>query len=138
MYDVDVLGLLTREVLRERLPELVAEACAWSVGLSDEPHLVRRHGRVVPGSPTLGVRAESGLPLGGEEDARLELGEVLHHAEAGHRRQHRAEGRQRLAVLGAQGVEQPSPPAVGERLEHVVETIIDRSNLGDHLVTCQA
>ena len=77
VYDVDLLGLLTREVLRERVPELVAEACAWSVGLSDEPHLVRRHGRVVPGSPTLGVRAEAGLPLGGEEDARLELGEVV-------------------------------------------------------------
>ena len=76
VYDVDVLGLLTREVLRERLPELVSEACAWSVGLSDEPHLVRRHGRVVPGRPTLGVRAETGLHLGGEEDARLELGEV--------------------------------------------------------------
>lgn len=77
MFDVDVLGLLTREVLRERVAELVAEACAWSVGLSDAPHLVRRHGRVVAGSPTLGVRAESGLPLGGEEDARLELGEVV-------------------------------------------------------------
>lgn len=76
MYDVDALGLLTREVLRERLPELVAEACAWSVGLSDQPHVVRRHGRIVPGSATLGVRAETGLPLGAEEDARLELGET--------------------------------------------------------------
>ena len=48
MFDVDWFGLLTREVLRERTPALVAEACAWTVGLSDTPHLLRRHGRVAP------------------------------------------------------------------------------------------
>ena len=76
MYDVDPVGLLAREVLRERLGVLVAEACAWAVGLSDAPHHVRRHGRVVPSGVTLGVRAAGGLSLGGEEDARLELGEA--------------------------------------------------------------
>jgi hypothetical protein len=76
VYDVDPVGLLAREVLRERLAVLVAEACAWSVGLSDVPHHLRRHGRVVPSGVTLGARAAGGLPLGGEEDARLELGEA--------------------------------------------------------------
>lgn len=76
MFDVDPLGLLTREVLRERAPELVAETCAWSVGLSDSPYYHRRHGRVAPGGVTLGVRAQSGQHLGGEEDARLEVGEA--------------------------------------------------------------
>lgn len=75
MYDVDELGLLAREVLREQVPALVAEACAWSVGLSDAPHLVRRGGRVVPSGVTLGVRAQADLPLGDEQDARLEVGE---------------------------------------------------------------
>jgi hypothetical protein len=55
---------------------LVAEACAWSVGLSDTPHHVRRHGRVVPSGVTLGVRAAHGQQLGGEEDARLELADA--------------------------------------------------------------
>ena len=35
MFDVDWFGLLTRDVLRELTPALVAEACAWAVGLSD-------------------------------------------------------------------------------------------------------
>jgi hypothetical protein len=74
VYDVDPVGLLAREVLREQLPALVAEACAWSVGLSDRPHLVRRHGRLVGTGVTLGVRAAGDLPLGAEEDERLELG----------------------------------------------------------------
>ena len=76
MYEVDAVGVLSREVLRERTAALVAEACAWSVGLSDRPHLVRRHGRVVPSGATLGVRAANGQPLSGEEDARLELGDT--------------------------------------------------------------
>ncbi|SDQ35918.1 hypothetical protein [Quadrisphaera sp. DSM 44207] len=76
MVDVDAVGLLTREVLRERTGDLVAEACAWSVGVSDQPHRVRRHGRVVDSGLTLGARAAAGLPLSGEEDARLELGDA--------------------------------------------------------------
>ena len=76
MYDVDDLGLLPREVLRERAPALIAEACAWSVGLSDAPWSERRGGRVVPGGLTLGLRAEAGLPLGEEQDGRLDLPEA--------------------------------------------------------------
>ena len=76
MYEVDPVSLLAREVLRERAAALVAEACAWSVGLSDAPYTVRRHGRVVPGGGTLGARLETGLPLGGEEDARLDLADA--------------------------------------------------------------
>jgi hypothetical protein len=76
VYDVDPVGLLAREALRDRLGSLVAEACAWSVGLSDLPHLHRRHGRVVPSGTTIGVRAAAGQQLSGEEDARLELGET--------------------------------------------------------------
>ncbi len=70
MFDVDPLVLLAREVLRERTALLVAEACAWSVGLSDRPHVVRRGGRLVRTGVTLGVRAETELPLGDEEDPR--------------------------------------------------------------------
>lgn len=76
MDDVETVSLLTREVLRERAAALVAEACAWSVGLSDTPHLVRRHGRVVGSGVTLGVRAAAGLPLASEEDGRLELADA--------------------------------------------------------------
>jgi hypothetical protein len=75
MFDVDGVDLLARELLRERAAVLVAEACAWSVGLSDAPHRVRRHARVVASGVTLGARAAAGLPLSGEEDRRLELGE---------------------------------------------------------------
>lgn len=76
MLDVDPVALLAREVLRERAPALVAEACAWSVGLSDRPHHERRHGRSVPSGVTLGARAVAGRQLGGEEDGRLELGDA--------------------------------------------------------------
>ena len=75
MFDVDAVGVLARELVRERVATLVAEACAWSVGLSDAPHLVRRHGRVVATGATLGGRAAAGLPLSGEEDRGLDLGE---------------------------------------------------------------
>jgi hypothetical protein len=77
VFEVDALGLLTREVLRERAADLVAESCAWAVGLSDRPWCVRRSGRVVAGGTTMGARAAGGQPLSGEEDARLELGEAL-------------------------------------------------------------
>jgi hypothetical protein len=76
VFDVDPLGLLTREVLRERAAALVAEVCAWSVGLSDQPHTLRHRGRLVHTGVTMGVRAASGLPLSGEEDGRLELGDA--------------------------------------------------------------
>lgn len=76
MFDVDAVALLTREVLRERTAALVAESCAWSVGLSDRPHHVRRHGRVVPTGLTLGMRAAAAQALSVEEDARLELGDA--------------------------------------------------------------
>lgn len=76
MYEVDAVALLAREVLRERTAALVAEACAWSVGLSDRPHVVRRHGRVVPSGLTLGMRADAGQALSGEEDVPLVLGEI--------------------------------------------------------------
>ena len=77
MYDVDLVALRTREVLRERTPALVAETCAWSVGLSDAPHHVRRHGRVVPSGLTLGMRAAAAQQLSVDEDLRLELGEPV-------------------------------------------------------------
>jgi hypothetical protein len=35
VFDVDWMSLLTREVLRERTAALIAETCAWAVGLSD-------------------------------------------------------------------------------------------------------
>lgn len=71
----DPLELLPSEVLRERLPALVAESCAWAVGLSDRPHHVRRHGRTVVSGVTLGDRAAGGRQLG-DDDGRLELGDA--------------------------------------------------------------
>jgi hypothetical protein len=76
MFDVDWLGLLSREVLRERAAELVAESCAWSVGISDQPHHLRTGGRVAATGPTVGERAATGLQLSGEEDGRLDLGDA--------------------------------------------------------------
>ena len=73
MFDVDPMTVLSREMLRERTPALIAEACAWSVGLSDQPHVSRRRGRLVSTGTTVGVRAANGQPLGGEEDGRIEL-----------------------------------------------------------------
>jgi hypothetical protein len=77
VFDADPVALLAREVLREGTAALVAETCAWSVGLSDAPHHVRRSGRIVPTGLTLGVRAEAGQPLGSEEDARLETADAV-------------------------------------------------------------
>jgi hypothetical protein len=76
MFDVDWMGLLTREVLRERAAELIAEACAWSVGMSDQPHHLRSGGRIMATGLTVGERAAHGLPLSGDEDGRLDLGDA--------------------------------------------------------------
>jgi hypothetical protein len=76
VFDVDWMGLLTREVLRERAEDLIAEACAWTVGMSDQPHHVRSGGRIVATGLTVGERALHGLPLSGEEDGRLDLGDA--------------------------------------------------------------
>ena len=71
----DPLALVPSDVLRERLPALVAEACAWAVGLSDRPHVVHRQGRDVASGTTLGDRAATGRPLG-DDSGRLELGDA--------------------------------------------------------------
>ena len=76
MFDVDWMGLLTREVLRERAAELIAEACAWAVGMSDQPHYQRTAGRIVATGTTVGERAAKDLLLGDEEDGRLDLGDA--------------------------------------------------------------
>jgi hypothetical protein len=75
-YDPDFMALLTRDLLRERAGALIAEACAWAVGLSDRPHHLRVRGRVVPTGLTIGARAATGQLLSGEEDGRLELGDA--------------------------------------------------------------
>ncbi len=77
MFDVDWMGLLAREVLRERTPALIAETCAWAVGLSDRPHLRRRAGLPQPTGPTLGERATGGSPLGSDDDGRFELADAV-------------------------------------------------------------
>lgn len=76
-YEADPLGLVMRATLLERLPALVAESCAWAVGLSDLPYVTRRDGRVAVTADTLGARAETGLPMTSDADARLELGEAV-------------------------------------------------------------
>jgi hypothetical protein len=76
VFDVDWMALLTREVLRERTPELIAEACAWAVGMSDQPHYLRTGGRIVATGLTVGERALTGLALSGDEDGRLDLGDA--------------------------------------------------------------
>ena len=76
VFDVDWMGMLTRQVLRDEVASLVAEACAWAVGLSDQPHHRRRSGSVVPSGLTIGERAANGQPLGEEADSRLELGDA--------------------------------------------------------------
>jgi hypothetical protein len=76
VFDVDWIGQLGREVLRERTGALIAEACAWAVGLSDQPHRHRRAGVVRPSGLTVGERAATGLPLADDEDGRLDLGDA--------------------------------------------------------------
>jgi hypothetical protein len=73
VFDVDWIGQLGREVLRERTGVLIAEACAWAVGLSDQPHRHRRAGVVRPSGLTIGERAAAGQPLADDEDGRLDL-----------------------------------------------------------------
>ena len=75
-FGPDLMALLTREVLRERAGALIAESCAWAVGLSDRPHHLRVRGRVVPTGLTIGARAATGQLLSGEEDGRLDLGDA--------------------------------------------------------------
>jgi len=70
------MALLTRDLLRERAAALIAESCAWAVGLSDQPHHLRVRGRVAPTGLTIGARAAAGQLLGGEEDGRLDLGDA--------------------------------------------------------------
>lgn len=74
MFDVQGFSLLARQLLRERASALIAEACAWTVGMSDRPYFVRKDFRLVDSGTTLGERAAGGLPLGSEESGRLELG----------------------------------------------------------------
>jgi hypothetical protein len=74
VYDVHGFSLLARQLLRERAGDLIAEACAWSVGMSDRQHYVRKDFRLVASGTTLGEGAAGGLPLGSEESGRLELG----------------------------------------------------------------
>jgi hypothetical protein len=76
VLDLDALGLMARELLRERAPDLIAETCAWSVGLSDRPHYELKDGRVGPSGLTMGTRAETGQPLGTEIAGRLDLGDA--------------------------------------------------------------
>jgi hypothetical protein len=76
VFEVDAVGLLAREVLRERTAALVAEACAWSVGLSDRPHYRRHDGRISGSGLTLGMRAEAEQLLGSEADARVDLADA--------------------------------------------------------------
>jgi hypothetical protein len=76
VFDVDWMGLLAREVLRERAAALIAEACAWAVGMSDRPHYRFGTAGVVPSGLTLGDRAGTDQLLGSEEDGRLDLGDA--------------------------------------------------------------
>ena len=76
MFDVDWMGLLTREVLRERTAALDRR----------DVRVGRRHvrpaalhgsgGRVVATGQTVGERAALGLPLSGDEDVRLDLADA--------------------------------------------------------------
>ncbi len=76
MFDVDWLGILTRDELRERTAELVAEACAWAVGLSDRSHHRHSAGRLAPSGTTIGQRAAAGLPLADDEHVALDLADA--------------------------------------------------------------
>jgi hypothetical protein len=76
VFDVDWMGRLTRDLLRERTAALIAEACAWAVGLSDRPHYRHAGAGVVPSGLTLGARAAAEQHLGSEEEGRLDLGDA--------------------------------------------------------------
>jgi hypothetical protein len=76
VLDLRSAALVGDEVLRERGADLVAEACAWSVGLSDLPHYEHRDGRVVQSGDTLGLRAGAEQPLSVEGAGRFALGDA--------------------------------------------------------------
>jgi len=76
VIDLRAAALLGDEVLRARAAELVAETCAWSVGLSDTPHWEQRDGRVVPSGDTLGMRAGAGQELSAEGTGRFSLADA--------------------------------------------------------------
>ena len=76
VFDVDWMGRLSRDLLRERTAALIAEACAWAVGLSDRPHYRHAGAGVVPSGLTLGARAAAEQHLGSEEEGRLDLGDA--------------------------------------------------------------
>jgi hypothetical protein len=76
VLDLDALGLAARELLRERAAELIARTCAWSVGLSDQPHFELKDGRLAPSGLTLGARAENGQAFATEALGRLDLGDA--------------------------------------------------------------
>jgi hypothetical protein len=76
VFEVDWMGLVTRDVLRERAAALIAEACAWAVGLSDRPHYRPGAAGVIPSGLTLGDRAATDQLLGSEENGRLDLGDA--------------------------------------------------------------
>ena len=65
------------------------------------------------------VELLAAAPLGDHEAGLLELLEVLHHAEPGHR-ELLLEGAQRLPVLAEELVEQASPGRIGQGFEHLV------------------
>jgi hypothetical protein len=75
VFDADLMTLLSQELLRERAATLIAETCAWSVGMSDLPHVLRRRGRLVFTGTSIGLRAATGQSLSGDEDGRIELGD---------------------------------------------------------------
>jgi len=76
VLDLVVLSLRARELLRERGSELIAETCAWSVGIADHPHYELKDGRVAPTGQTLGSRAELEQPLGTESAGRIDLADA--------------------------------------------------------------
>jgi hypothetical protein len=76
VFDVDWMEQLGREVLRGRTAALIAEACAWAVGLSDQPHRLRRGGKLVPSGLTVGERAATEQPLADDDGGRLDLGDA--------------------------------------------------------------
>ena len=76
-------------------------------------------------------------PFGDDEVRLLEHPQVLHHSEPGHVGSQLTELCQRLAVAGAQRIEDHPAVPVGQRLEDRLERIVHTQFLGDHLVTCQ-
>jgi hypothetical protein len=76
VVDIEAAAALGDQVLLERAAELLAETCAWSVGLSDLPHWEHRDGRIVPSGDTLGMRATAGLELTAEGTGRFDLGDA--------------------------------------------------------------